>query len=180
MSRQGELMGPITVLGRAWAVGVLTVGFMTGGLAHALAADLSFVEREHRSQQVVVVKPDGTDQTSEAEKPPDKIAELKRAIREEERRRDLLGLKLNALRERVKVECTKVQAGPLSVSTSGHPRIVKAASSSRVTINFGRNKPLEKEGERQLAAPRPNGPMPFRAPWVREIQPVETSALLVR
>lgn len=102
-------MGPITVLGRAWAVGVLTVGFMTGGLAHALAADSSFVEREHRSQQVVVVKPDGTDQTSEAEKPPDKIAELKRAIREEERRRDLLGLKLNALRERVKAEWTKVQ-----------------------------------------------------------------------
>lgn len=102
-------MRPITVLGRAWTVGVLTVGFMTGGLAHALAADASFVEREHRSQQVVVVKPYGTDQTLEAEEPPDKIVELKRAIREEERRRDLLGLKLNALRERVRAEWTKVQ-----------------------------------------------------------------------
>lgn len=101
-------MRPVTVRGRAWTVGLLAVGWVTGGIAHALAADASFVEQEPRSQQVVVVKPEGADQPSEAKHPPDKIVELKRTIREEQRQRDLLELKLNSLRERVEAEWTRV------------------------------------------------------------------------
>jgi hypothetical protein len=112
-------MRPITVLGLAWMVGVLIVGWMTFALAHALAADASFVERESRSQQVIVVKPDGRDQPSEAGNPPDKTVELKREISEEKRRSELLVLKLNAMRERVKAEWARAQRDERESSNEG-------------------------------------------------------------
>lgn len=98
------------MLGRAFTVGVVTAAWFAGGLPHALAADASIIEQEPRSQQVVIVKPDGSGQPSEIEAPASTIAELEQAIRAERRKRDLLKLKLDVLREKVRAERLKFES----------------------------------------------------------------------
>ena len=99
------------MLGRTFTLGVVMVCWFAGGFAQALAADASFVEREPRSQETVVVRPGSPNQPSGTEDPTDEISALKRAIREEKRKRDILELKFNVLRERVRAEGIEVEKG---------------------------------------------------------------------
>ncbi len=99
------------MLGRTFTLGVVMVCWFAGSFAQALAADASFVERESRSQETVVVRPGSPNQPSETEDPADEISSLKRAIREEKRKRDILELKFNVLRERVRAEGIEVEKG---------------------------------------------------------------------
>ncbi len=87
------------------------VCWIAGGFAQALAADASFVEREPRSQETVVVRPNSPNQPSGTEDPADETSTLKRAIREEKRKRDILELKFNVLRERARAEGIEVEKG---------------------------------------------------------------------
>ena len=99
------------MLGRTFTLGVVMVCWFAGSFAQALAADASFVEREPRSQETVVVRPDSPNQPSGTEDPADETSTLKRAIREEKRKRDILELKFNVLRERVRAEGIEVEKG---------------------------------------------------------------------
>ncbi|MEE9520006.1 MAG: hypothetical protein V3V93_07065, partial [bacterium] len=64
-----------------------------------------------RFQETVVVRPGSPNQPSGTEDPADEISTLKRAILEEKRKRDILDLKFNVLRERVRAEGVEVEKG---------------------------------------------------------------------
>jgi hypothetical protein len=91
------------VAGRIFVVSAVALWYSFVTLPQASAADRASEEKEHRSQQVVIVKPEEFELTPE-DKSAQETAELERTILGERHKKNLLELKLKSLKERVATE----------------------------------------------------------------------------
>ena len=117
-------------------MGTITLWWAFGSMTQVLAADKPHGEKEHRSQEVVVVKPSEAPSTTEVGAG-GKIDELQRAVMEERNKKHLLELKLKSLRERIETEKRKVgqatstsSPNPTSKGPDHRPEPTEAAHSS--------------------------------------------------
>lgn len=110
---------PRTALGR-WLpiVGTVTLWWALGSVTQALAADSPRGEKEPRSEEVVVVRPDEAAPAGRKDAG-GKIDELQRAVKEERTKKRLLELKLKSLKERVETEKRKL--GQATATSSPNP-----------------------------------------------------------
>jgi hypothetical protein len=108
------------VAGRIFVVSAVALWYSFVTLPQASAADRASEEKEHRSQQVVIVKPEEFELTPE-DKSAQETAELERTILGERHKKNLLELKLKSLKERVATERKRMYGEGRVGSEEVHP-----------------------------------------------------------